>query len=90
MWAAGSLASVAMITYPAISALVSCNAESDQQGKSAEFSMQLYPNSLVFIVYILWFCNMDISLLYFPWDPCVINEEVGEYGEVRMTLTHIR
>ncbi|KAK3755605.1 hypothetical protein QZH41_017599 [Actinostola sp. cb2023] len=32
MWAAGSLASIAMITYPAISALVSCNAESDQQG----------------------------------------------------------
>ncbi|XP_048585821.1 hippocampus abundant transcript 1 protein [Nematostella vectensis] len=32
MWAAGSLASVAMITYPSISALVSCNAESDQQG----------------------------------------------------------
>lgn len=32
MWAAGSLASVAMITYPAISALVSCNADSDQQG----------------------------------------------------------
>ncbi|XP_031574467.1 hippocampus abundant transcript 1 protein-like [Actinia tenebrosa] len=32
MWAAGSLASVAMITYPAISALVSCNAEADQQG----------------------------------------------------------
>ena len=32
MWAAGSLASVSMITYPAISALVSCNAEADQQG----------------------------------------------------------
>ncbi|KXJ19279.1 hippocampus abundant transcript 1 protein [Exaiptasia diaphana] len=32
MWAAGSLASVAMITYPAISALVSCNADPDQQG----------------------------------------------------------
>ena len=32
MWAAGSLASVSMITYPAISALVSCNAEDDQQG----------------------------------------------------------
>ena len=32
MWAAGSLASVSMITYPSMSALVSCNAEADQQG----------------------------------------------------------
>ena len=32
MWAAGSLASMASLTYPAISALVSCNSESDQQG----------------------------------------------------------
>ena len=34
MWAAGSLASVSMITYPSMSALVSCNAEADQQGLS--------------------------------------------------------
>lgn len=32
MWAAGSLASISMITYPSMSALVSCNAEADQQG----------------------------------------------------------
>lgn len=32
MWAAGSLASMASLTYPAISALVSCSSESDQQG----------------------------------------------------------
>ena len=35
MWAAGSLASVSMITYPAISALVSCSAEADQQGMTS-------------------------------------------------------
>eukprot|EP00794_Sanderia_malayensis_P008132 gene8132-9002_t len=32
MWAAGSLASMSSIAYPAISAMVSCNAEADQQG----------------------------------------------------------
>lgn len=32
MWAAGALASMSSIAYPAISAMVSCNAEPDQQG----------------------------------------------------------
>lgn len=32
MWAAGSLASISMITYPAVSAYVSCSADADQQG----------------------------------------------------------
>lgn len=32
MWAAGSLASMASLTYPSISALVSCSSNSDQQG----------------------------------------------------------
>lgn len=45
MWAAGSLASVAMITYPAISALVSCNADSDQQGM-IDYKEQGYSESL--------------------------------------------
>jgi len=33
MWAAGTLAALSSLSYPAISALISCNAESDQQGK---------------------------------------------------------
>ena len=33
MWAAGTLASLSSLSYPAISALISCNADSDQQGK---------------------------------------------------------
>ncbi|XP_057299408.1 hippocampus abundant transcript 1 protein-like isoform X2 [Hydractinia symbiolongicarpus] len=32
MWAAGALAAMSSLTYPAISALISCNADSDQQG----------------------------------------------------------
>ncbi|XP_046841230.1 hippocampus abundant transcript 1 protein-like [Xenia sp. Carnegie-2017] len=32
LWAAGSLASMSSLTYPAISSLVSCSSESDQQG----------------------------------------------------------
>jgi len=32
MWAAGSLAAMSSIAYPAISAMVSCNADADQQG----------------------------------------------------------
>ena len=33
MWAAGALAAMSSLTYPAISALISCNADSDKQGK---------------------------------------------------------
>ena len=33
MWAAGTLAALSSLSYPAISALISCNADSDQQGK---------------------------------------------------------
>lgn len=33
MWAAGAVAAMSSITFPAISALVSRNAESDQQGE---------------------------------------------------------
>ena len=32
MWAAGSLAAMSSLAYPAISAMVSCNADPDQQG----------------------------------------------------------
>ncbi|XP_066910156.1 hippocampus abundant transcript 1 protein-like [Clytia hemisphaerica] len=32
MWAAGTLAALSSLSYPAISALISCNADSDQQG----------------------------------------------------------
>ena len=33
MWAAGAVAAMSSITFPAISALVSRNADSDQQGE---------------------------------------------------------
>lgn len=33
MWAAGTVAAMSSITFPAVSALVSQNAESDQQGE---------------------------------------------------------
>jgi len=33
MWAAGTVAAMSSITFPAVSALVSRNAESDQQGE---------------------------------------------------------
>lgn len=33
MWAAGAVAAMSSITFPAVSALVSRNADSDQQGK---------------------------------------------------------
>lgn len=33
MWAAGAVAAMSSITFPAVSALVSRNAESDQQGE---------------------------------------------------------
>ena len=45
MWAAGSLASVSMITYPAISALVSCSAEADQQGQYNNLSSHPFATS---------------------------------------------
>lgn len=35
MWAAGAVAAMSSITFPAVSALVSRNAESDQQGKDS-------------------------------------------------------
>ena len=40
MWAAGTLAALSSLSYPAISALISCNADSDQQGmyRSLEYS----------------------------------------------------
>ena len=42
MWAAGTLASLSSLSYPAISALISCNADSDQQGKYIYWSTFRY------------------------------------------------
>lgn len=46
MWAAGTVAAMSSITFPAVSALISRNAESDQQGKictSCILYLQLEP-----------------------------------------------
>ena len=40
MWAAGTVAAMSSITFPAVSALVSRNAESDQQGEVTVFLLQ--------------------------------------------------
>ena len=59
MWAAGSLASVSMITYPSMSALVSCNAEADQQG----YNLFTLPNSFYLLYNSHYMCTVE-SLLY--------------------------
>ena len=47
MWAAGTLAAMSSLAYPAISAMVSCNAEPDQQGMSHFFSSELFSLKLI-------------------------------------------
>ena len=38
MWAAGTLAAMSSLSYPAISAFISFNADSDKQGKLIVFT----------------------------------------------------
>jgi hypothetical protein len=46
MWAAGVLASVSSITYPAISAFVSMHSDADKQGKDQEYIQDTYSDAL--------------------------------------------
>ena len=61
MWAAGSLAAMSSIAYPAISAMVSCNADADQQG--------IYPLEMVHYFYnmsflkIIWYALFAENIL---------------------------
>ena len=41
MWAAGTLAAMSSLSYPAISAFISFNADSDKQGKLTVFKQVL-------------------------------------------------
>lgn len=52
MWAAGTLAAMSSLAYPAISAMVSCNAEPDQQGLSHLISKD----------FVVGFSNVTASL----------------------------
>ena len=58
MWAAGSLAAMSSIAYPAISAMVSCNADADQQGISQHIAY-------MFTCGYLYFVETCLELLFF-------------------------
>jgi hypothetical protein len=53
MWAAGAVAAMSSITFPAISAIVSRNAEPDQQGRVLHSDICLFC-SLLNRVCLIW------------------------------------
>lgn len=55
MWAAGAVAAMSSITFPAISAIVSRNADPDQQGKP------ILPNTI--FISPVWLNKRKINLI---------------------------
>lgn len=51
MWAAGAVAAMSSITFPAISAMVSRNADPDQQGESLGVGLTVSPSRRVLPVW---------------------------------------
>lgn len=61
MWAAGAVAAMSSITFPAISAIVSRNADPDQQGK-----LVTDKGGKTFR-WILWSCNRGVTCAVQVW-----------------------
>lgn len=54
MWAAGAVAAMSSITFPAVSALVSRTADADQQGKTI-CCIQMKPKTFALKEYMLYY-----------------------------------
>ena len=58
MWAAGTLAAMSSLSYPAISALISCNADADKQGM---FLFILFIFIYFYFLFLFFFLNTESS-----------------------------
>jgi len=69
MWAAGVLASVSSITYPAISAFVSMHSDADKQGKQrAGPAQHVFTCIVTNLIYKMFYCdNFKIRTWHLPY-----------------------
>jgi len=69
MWAAGVLASVSSITYPAISAFVSMHSDADKQGNQrARPAQHVFACIVTDFVYRVFYCdNCKIRTWHLPY-----------------------
>ena len=68
MWAAGTLAAMSSLSYPAISAFISFNADSDKQGK-----LTVITSSKYFFVELTYWKLMILSFIVCDYK-CVLDK----------------
>lgn len=67
MWAAGTVAAMSSITFPAVSALISRNAESDQQGEICT----LVPSAGTSLSWSMKSCILHNNNSWQQWAPVI-------------------